>query len=203
MRRRLTAAAALQLLLHQQSSESQSDEESESSDSDDSEVEGPTSSGRPARSRSRSPIRPTASGDHRNDEEWFVRQNTDLLLPRHSRFEHQGGPVKNFFVDCHQEMDYFKKFLNEDIMNFLIEHINAYAERKKSMNSPPLRRSYFSNWKPITHDEFMRFLAILYNMGIYHRPAVKDYWRVDFQSRHPWFSSVMKREKFQVKQTII
>ena len=58
-------------------------------------------------------------------------------------------------------------------------------------------RSRFANWQPLSATEFEGFLAITLNMGIIELPEIEDYWKTSWSSEVPFFTSVMRRDRFE------
>lgn len=58
-------------------------------------------------------------------------------------------------------------------------------------------RSRFANWQPLTATELEGFLAITLNMGIIELPEIEDYWKTSWSSEVPFFTSVMRRDRFE------
>ena len=58
-------------------------------------------------------------------------------------------------------------------------------------------RSRFANWQPLTATELEGFVAITLNMGIIQIPEIEDYWKTSWSSEVPFFTSVMRRDRFE------
>ena len=58
-------------------------------------------------------------------------------------------------------------------------------------------RSRFANWQPLSATEFEGFLAITLNMEIIELPEIEDYWKTSWSSEVPFFTSVMRRDRFE------
>ena len=78
-------------------------------------------------------------------------------------------------------MDFFVKFLksNEnDIIDILVTDTNLYAQQQTAMKSRPLRifgsHSRFRNWIPVTRDDVLSFLGIVWSMGIINKPMFES-----------------------------
>jgi hypothetical protein len=52
------------------------------------------------------------------------------------------------------------------------------------------------NWEPVTVLEMQVFIACVLNMGIIRMSDLKDYWRQDFISKVPYFSSIFTCDRF-------
>ena len=58
-------------------------------------------------------------------------------------------------------------------------------------------RSRFANWQPLTATELEGFVAITLNMGIIQIPEIEDYWKTSWSSEVLFFTSVMRRDRFE------
>lgn len=132
-----------------------------------------------------------------NEITWNELALTDLLLPKEENFNQTSGPNMSALQGCDTPLEFFRMLFDDVILNFLVTEINNYAARKCSVTNPPRRRSLFINWTSTDKEEILLFVAIVFNMGLHPRPRVLDYWRTDHVSRHDWFPSMMKRERFQ------
>ena len=53
-----------------------------------------------------------------------------------------------------------------------------------------------SPWAPITKEELLAFIGHNIAMGVVSLPSIHDYWSTDIIRSHPWFRSVMSRDRF-------
>lgn len=77
--------------------------------------------------------------------------------------------------------------------------LHRYAQRFISARREGFRRfARATAWKNLTVDEFKKFLAVLYNMGLIKKAAISEYWIGTFGSQKTdWFGKVMSRNRFQ------
>ncbi|GFO12717.1 PiggyBac transposable element-derived protein 4-like [Plakobranchus ocellatus] len=73
-------------------------------------------------------------------------------------------------------MDAFLCIFTEEIIDSLVESINAFATRKCQQNNPPTKRSRFGAWYPATRAEMYKFFATVTLMGIDPVPVIQVFW---------------------------
>jgi hypothetical protein len=64
-------------------------------------------------------------------------------------------------VICTNELGSLEELLTSDVVDHIVEMINAYAEVKLTLNRPARRKSAYNKWYPVTKGEFYNVLAIL------------------------------------------
>ena len=71
----------------------------------------------------------------------------------------------------------------DELVELIVDNTNLYAAQQGF---------------PIvfTREDILGFLGLNVAMGIVGLPEVKDYWAREPILRHPWFSTVMPRDKF-------
>ncbi|KAI4475495.1 hypothetical protein M0802_015132 [Mischocyttarus mexicanus] len=76
-------------------------------------------------------------------------------------------------IDCDDPFELYKLFLNDNILQLIIEETNKYSiQCGFSAN----RRKHQLSWKPVTVNELKAFFAILLIMGIVQMPDIRLYW---------------------------
>lgn len=81
-------------------------------------------------------------------------------------------------------LQYFKKFISEDMLELIVEHTNRYSVQKQGM---------FVN---TSFKELEQVLGMYFKMGLVEMPAVRMYW--ESQTRYPPVTDVMSRNRFQL-----
>ena len=78
----------------------------------------------------------------------------------------------------------------EDYYDELIHQSNLYASQQRVQTNP---------WTPtcITKEELLAFIGLNVAMGVVSLPSLNDYWATDVIISHPWFRSVMSRQRFR------
>ncbi len=84
----------------------------------------------------------------------------------------------------------FHLFLPEDYFDSIMEQTNLYASQQRTAKQD------IRPWKPVTMVELMAYVGLNIAMGIVSLPALRDYWTKDPVVGHPWFRSVMSRNRF-------
>ena len=79
-----------------------------------------------------------------------------------------------------EPLDYF--YLLFDVLDLIAEETNRYARA--------------TNFTPVTKKEMAAFIGINIAMGIVDLPRVSDFWSTDPILQHPWFRTVMSRNRF-------
>ena len=152
----------------------------------------PRSSSSSSRSRSRSPVRPeTQATPWREVEEGQTSNNF--------RFVRQAshGVNKDVVKQDSSELDCLFALLTPEIVDKLLQNINAYAKLLQQKNTPAKRYSIYRNYQPVTRIEFLKFMSILIAMGLDPRDNVKAYWSVSKPHKYtPWFGQMMPRNRF-------
>ena len=91
-----------------------------------------------------------------------------------------------------------KTLLTDALCDYIITSINDFANLQVQKNTPAQKRSRYATWVPITKHEFLKFLAVLTNMGIGKRVAVRDYFSSTPNQFTPWYRQMFDRERFEV-----
>lgn len=95
--------------------------------------------------------------------------------------------------------DFFKLFLDEDVINHIVIQVNLYAEQTISAN--PKRdkpNSRFHRWHPTNSTEIRKFFGLTFLMGIIKKPKLSMYWSEDPLYTTPIFSEVMSRNRYEL-----
>ncbi|XGW30112.1 hypothetical protein V3C99_009266 [Haemonchus contortus] len=89
--------------------------------------------------------------------------------------------------DCVEPVDFYKLFLNDDILGLIVEETNRYASKNKSQT-----------WSPTSKEEIMNFIALLLQMEVVQLPTLGSYWDNDrVYGSHRIGRSVMSIERFE------
>ena len=94
-------------------------------------------------------------------------------------------------------LDCLRLFLTDNVLDQLIENTNSYAQRLVQLHTPPTRKSMFREWSPVTRYDFLKYLAILINIGKHPRPCFKDCWSTKPHKSTPWYSNTMRRDRVE------
>ena len=77
-----------------------------------------------------------------------------------------------------------------DYYDQILQQSNLYANQERRI------RADTSPWAPITKEELLAFIGLNIAMGVVSLPSIHDYWSTDIIRSHPWFHSVMSRDRF-------
>ena len=73
-----------------------------------------------------------------------------------------------------------------------MEQTNVYASQVYSKNNPPK-----TPWRAVSKEEMLAFLGLNIAMGVVNLPEVNMYWPVNPLLDHPWFCSILPRNRFK------
>lgn len=144
----------------------------------------------PPRSRQR-PNRPAQST--RREKNWYLPTGT-----RQKQFPFTTtSELKNIPESCRSELDYYLLFIDEEIMNLMVNMTNCYANKTTIMTTMR-RSSRLKDWKDCDEQEMKKFIGLLMWMGLKKLPKISDYW-----SRNPLYEnklagSTMSRNRFEL-----
>ena len=84
----------------------------------------------------------------------------------------------------------FNLFLS-DYYEELLQQSNLYADQRRAAAADT------SQFIPISKEELIAFIGLNIAMGVISLPKLNDYWSTDIIRSHPWFRSVMPRNRFR------
>ena len=93
------------------------------------------------------------------------------------------GPIVPPGVDT--ELDYFKLFWDDEILNKFVDSTNAYANAKK-----------IEFWRNIDIFAIYKFFAVIFYMGICQLPSRDTYWKKDGKYNSGYVSQIMTNRQF-------
>ena len=82
-------------------------------------------------------------------------------------------------------LDFFKLFVDEAALVKVCEETNRYAAQISARD-----------YKNVSIEEIMAFIALNIAMGIINMSDMKDYWSTDPILSHSWFPTIMSRDRF-------
>ncbi|KAJ8301309.1 hypothetical protein KUTeg_020296 [Tegillarca granosa] len=94
---------------------------------------------------------------------------------------------------------YFNLLFSMTLLKEIGRQTNSYANNYISKAGNRIARfSRVRSWKKLTLEEFKKFLALFFNMGIKRKPQIIDYWHSHLPSQTTsWFKGIMSRNRFQ------
>ena len=81
--------------------------------------------------------------------------------------------------------DHFKLFVDIGTVDSLCDETNRYA-----------LQNHVAGFQNVVVEEMMAFISLNIAMGIVNTSDIKDFWSTDPILSHPWFPSVMSRDRF-------
>ncbi|XP_054715386.1 piggyBac transposable element-derived protein 4-like [Uloborus diversus] len=107
--------------------------------------------------------------------------------PAPPRFSFQEKPGLTFdVVDGENPLEYFLKFFDDEILNFIVKETNEFAD-DFLINANITPRSRCLSWKELTKEELQLFLALNILMGVNPKPKIEMYWSKDPLIESPFF----------------
>lgn len=94
-----------------------------------------------------------------------------------------------------QPIDFFLLFVDDDIMNLMVQETNKYASQKAERTN--LLQARIRQWKDTTTDELKIFLGIQIWMGLVQMPSVTSYWCKNILYSNE-IKSLMSRNRFEL-----
>ena len=86
-------------------------------------------------------------------------------------------------------VEVFTLFFTDDIMTFVVEQSNLYAKQV-------LGEERYAEWEKISVPELRAYFGFMILMGLYPKPAVRDYWKRDPFVNYPPISERISRDRF-------
>ena len=139
-----------------------------------------------------------------------VRQPwSDPARANKRRFEFTGTPSVNINpVIPDSPLAFLKTFITDELVDNIVLFTNRYADIMK--NTPEIQarmeeksRSLFTLWKDTNRDEMWIYLCICFMMGIVKKPDIHSYWSQQHVLSTPYFSQLMRRDRFkQIRKMI-
>ena len=137
---------------------------------------------------------PLATISNSNKKTVLIIWSAEAKDPPNFPFNENSG----FLIDIPENADptsFFKLFLSDDLISFLVVETNRYAE--KVLDEIIIKRnSRFKEWKPTDFDEMKLFLGLLIQMGILHLPHLSDFWSTDPLFKTYTWRKTISRNRF-------
>ena len=89
-----------------------------------------------------------------------------------------------------REIDVFKMFFNDEILNVIVRETNRYARQK-------LAGQALDKWQDVTLVELKAFLGVCVVMGVNPLPCTADYWSSDPFLGNEGIQKVMTKNRFE------
>ena len=87
---------------------------------------------------------------------------------------------------CSEPIDFYRLFVDDEMINFIIDETNRYGCQKNP------------KWAPTTVPELKKLIGLTMQMGIVKLPVLRDYWSGDpVFGGHPICATTMPRARFE------
>ena len=147
-----------------------------------------------------------ADGDNDDDETlvqhvdsdmWHRANNENAAIPGFIGRNGVAGTGITVDVSGYEPFDYFKLFLNDDLISLMTTETNRYAQYL--LQQPNLHpHSRLHKWHPTTNDEMTVFIGLLLLVSLNRKPEMQMYWMKEPLLSSPIFRAVMLRERFLI-----
>lgn len=95
-------------------------------------------------------------------------------------------------------IDYFKHFIDDEIMSLLVTETNRFAAQSIASNSTKrLTQSRLQKWVDTDIEEMQKFLGIVLWMGLIQLPQLRDYWSTNMLYGNN-IPKIMSRNRFEM-----
>lgn len=124
--------------------------------------------------------------------EWHYPEDS-----RQKQFPLDIQPGINVPSNCEMELDCFRLFLTDEIINLMVQMTNSYANKSKLLNVVT-RNIRIAKWTNCTPEEMWKFLGLLVYMGIKKLPKISDYWSKNILYENKVARQTMARNRFEL-----
>ena len=130
--------------------------------------------------------------DESSDEEQNNEEDVEGVIPLISSYTLQPGV--SVTIGGSRPLDFFSQFVNQPILQHIVEHTNLNAEQYMSSHTLA-PRSRIRQWLKQDHtlSELHRFIALILVMGLVRYPKVESHWSTSWPYATEAFSSVSYR----------
>ncbi|EYC26340.1 hypothetical protein Y032_0010g1099 [Ancylostoma ceylanicum] len=111
---------------------------------------------------------------------------SDNVVHDSRTFNSNSGKAPNILSDCNHPIDFFFLFVNDDVLNLIVDETNRYGLTRNRA------------WVPTDVLEMKRFFGLCLQMGIVKLPNLRDYWSTrPVFAGYPTGSKAMSRNRFE------
>lgn len=105
-----------------------------------------------------------------------------------------GPNLPSSFHHTTKPIDYFLLFFNDELMKYICDETNYFANLKKSRVLSP--HSRLQKWEDISEVQLKAFLGTIINMGLINLSNITHYFSSKWVKRMPFFSDVFSKDEF-------
>lgn len=126
---------------------------------------------------------------------WCEIDTTTKVIPP-PKFPFTANPgIKASISDADDPLEYFRLFFDENIMNYIVEETNRYANNH--IETTPLTPSSRSlKWQDVNKDDMNKFIALLLLQGLVQKPKETWFWSKRPIITTPFFGNVMSQQQY-------
>lgn len=123
----------------------------------------------------------------------FTWRNVKNFTPTEYDFDNATSGISPLFdiMDTSEECEYFMKFFDEELMQFIANETNKYYKYCATKESVKSKR-----WIDTTVIELYVFFALVMLMPHIKKHRIKEYWSKDEMIQTDFFSKYMTRDRF-------
>lgn len=129
-----------------------------------------------------------SSDEESENEEWQLL-SSEAFTPPPDRFPFTANPGSTVLQDELDVLEYFKLFIDDYVCDLLVVETNRYAQQQPTTSEP-------TNWKPVSKEEILIFLAVIILQGIVKKPVEKLYWSKREIIITPFFSKILPYQRY-------
>lgn len=118
--------------------------------------------------------------------------NESPFTPVDPVFDQVPGPKIDFPDDI---KGFVEIFLTNELIDLITLQTNLYARQYIGERPNSYREK---QWRPVTNEEIVQFLAITILIGVHGLPGLQDYWSTDGLFYNPVFHASMGRNRYQL-----
>ena len=90
----------------------------------------------------------------------------------------------------------YRYFITDEIITLIVRETNRYAEQH-AKTQKLRKRSKTLQWKPTNHEEILKFLGIMIEMGLVQMPEIEYYWSKSKLFSSEVIQNTMSRDRFE------
>ncbi|XP_047345311.1 piggyBac transposable element-derived protein 4-like [Vespa velutina] len=102
--------------------------------------------------------------------------------------------TNNKVLECNSPIDFYSLFLNEEIIQMIVNQTNLYANQMMERN----QSERLSKWIPTNIHEIKQLFGLIMWMGLVKLPTIQLYWTKDVLFAQSFPRTVMSRNRFEI-----
>ena len=124
-------------------------------------------------------------------------EGSDFVPDLHEFQSDRSGITKDWPCnDEAKESDFFRAFLDDEVMSYIAEKTNNYYRWESQRMNAFSPKSRFRQWVDTTSRELLVFIALMLVMPLCKKHVLQHYWRNDSLISTPIFNKYMTRDRF-------